>query len=221
MTINNKIKRIFSLMAILFIFSFFTLSVNAEVHFLAEGGSNYMGINIDGNYTDWVDKPMTRVQYAWDDSNFYHSGSLFRDENYLYFYFQMSDNSYTGFNGYNSAFIVDGIEHKLELIAEGDRIVVRNQNGWTLVEDSSGYITRQNGIGDRVELRIPLSRFSNNPDNIRTIEFYNSNLGPQHIIATGTDTGAILIASTGLVFAAGTLLISRKQLKNNTRKRVR
>lgn len=216
-----KMKRLLSLMSILFMFSFFTLGVNAEVHYLAEGGSDYMGINIDGNYTDWVDKPMTKVQYEWDTGNNYHLGSLFRDENYLYFYFQMSDRSYTGFNGYNSAFIVDGVEHKIELIVEGNRITVRNQNGWTLVENASGYITQQSGVGDRVEVKIPLIRFSSNPENIRTIEFHNSNLGPQHIIATGTDTGAILIASTGFVFAAGTLLIRRKQLKTQTRKRVR
>ena len=188
----------------------------------AAAGDNYVGISIDGTYDDWNDKPHSKIHYAWDADNYFHLGALFRDENYVYLHVKMSDRSYTTFNGYNYCFTVDGIQTFVAVVppegedynADGDTpLVVRAQNGYTLINDAAGVLTRHPGKSDEWEIRIPLSFFTPDPDSVSTITFYCSNLGPQSLIATGTPTMPFVLAGAGLVIAAGRYAAYRRKNK--------
>ncbi len=180
--------------------------------------SDYVGITIDGNYSDWDDKPHSKIQYGWDTSNNYHSGALYRDADYVYLHVRMSPTSYTKFNGSDYHFIVDGQDIAVAVVTpEGESIhagntnlIVRNQNGYTLIPQSSGVLTTTSGEPDEWEIKIPLSFFSSSPETIRSIEFYTSNLGPQHLIATGTSTAPYALAGLGFAAAAGGILTTGK-----------
>ena len=134
----------------------------------------------------------------------------------------MSDRSYTTFNGYNYCFTVDGIQTFVAVVppegedynADGDTpLVVRAQNGYTLINDAAGVLTRHPGKSDEWEIRIPLSFFTPDPDSVSTITFYCSNLGPQSLIATGTPTMPFVLAGAGLVIAAGGYAAYRRKNK--------
>ena len=183
-----------------------------ELYDAPAAGDNCVGISIDGTYDDWNDKPHSKIHYAWDADNYFHLGALFRDENYVYLHVKMSDRSYTTFNGYNYCFTVDGIQTFVAVVppegegynTDGDTpLVVRAQNGYTLINDAAGVLTRHPGKSDEWEIRIPLSFFTPDPDSVSTIPFYCSNLGPQSLIATGTPTMPFVLAGAGLVIAAG------------------
>lgn len=183
---------------------------------------DYVGISIDGSYDDWEDKPHSKIQYPWDSGNNFHTASLFRDEDYIYLHVRMSPYSYTQFNGYNYCFTVDGEETYVAVvppegksIGEGENeVVVRAQNGYTLINDAGGVVSRHSGQSDEWELRIPLTFFTDNPDLAKEITFHCSNLGPQEIIATATPTLAIAVAGTGLIIAASSLYFTNKRKKS-------
>lgn len=189
------------------------------VLFAEDDQSDYVGISIDGSYDDWNDKPHTKIQYPWDDANYYHQGALFRDEQYVYLHVRMSERSYTQFNGYNYCFTADGKETYVavvppegEQIGEGNNtVVVRAQNGYSLIDGAEGVVTRKQGEPDEWELRIPLSFLSDQPELIKEITFHSSNLGPQNIIATGTPTLPFLVAGTGAAIAVGGFLHSKRK----------
>ncbi|MFT3951452.1 MAG: Firmicu-CTERM sorting domain-containing protein [Oscillospiraceae bacterium] len=183
-------------------------------------GASYVPINIDGNYSDWADKPHTRIFYPWDTGNVYHMGALFRTDQYVYLHIKMSPFSYTTFNGYNYSFYVDGNKTNILLTAPNggsnytngqNQLVVRAENGWGIISGSAGVMTRSAGCPDEWEICIPLTFFSSTPATIRDISFYTPNLGPQELIATGTPTSPYLLAGTGLVFAAGGVLVAQRK----------
>lgn len=225
MNINIKFTAFIFTFALVFAMSFPVYAASEEnVVTLAEASvSDYVGITIDGNYDDWADKPHTHIQYPWDSGNNYHLGALFRDAEYVYLHIRMSPNGYSQFNGYNYRFTTDGKEHYVlavppdgTSISEGNTsLVIRRQNGYTIINGASGVVTRTAGQPDEWELRIPLSFFDKNHyDQIRTITFYCSNIGPQELIATGTPTLPFVIAGTGLILAtAGYRLAKRKRNK--------
>ena len=197
-------------------------ALNNDVIFASDGTStDYVGISTDGNYDDWEDKPHSRINYAWDAANSYHLGSLFRDEEYVYLHIAMSPYSYTQFNGYNYGFTVDGVAQYVvavppngQKITDGNNeLVIRNQNGYGIINGAAGIVTRLSGQSDEWELRIPLSFFSNTPDNVKTIEFYCPNLGPQKLVATGTPTLPFAVAGAGLVFASVGYVMSNRKCK--------
>ena len=193
-----------------------------EVYYLGGGPStDYMPITIDGNYDDWNGKPFSKIQYPWDNGNRFHMGCLFRDDTYVYLAVIMSDLSYTQFNGYNYRFTVDGIESYVVVVTpDGSNVgngntdvIVRNQNGYGIIPNAMGMVTREANKGDKWELKIPLSFFSSNPDTIREIKFHSSNLGPQELIATGTDTAPYVIVGIGLAMASFGFVASKKHKK--------
>lgn len=190
------------------------------VYFLADGAdSDYLGISIDGNYDDWSDKPYSKIQYPWDDGNRYHEGSLYRDGDYVYLNIKMSDLSYTQFNGYNYRFTVDGQEKYVVAVppdgtsvSDGNTpLVIRDQNGYSVIDNAGGVVTREAGHGDEWELKIPLSFFTDGPESVREVTFYTPNLGPQELVSAGTDTGAVYIAGIGFAVAAAGFVYSYKK----------
>ena len=223
MNVKAKIAACMFSFALIFVFSFPVYAASTEnVAALAEtSNSDYVGITIDGNYDDWADKPHTQIQYPWDTGNNYHLGALFRDAEYVYLHVKMSPTGYTQFNGYNYCFTTDGkVDYVLAVPPDGTSIseginplVIRRQNGYQVINGASGFVTRKAGQPDEWELAIPLSFFDKNHyDQIRTITFYCSNIGPQELIATGTPTLPFVIAGAGLVFAtAGFRLAKRKR----------
>ncbi|MDD4095247.1 MAG: Firmicu-CTERM sorting domain-containing protein [Oscillospiraceae bacterium] len=180
--------------------------------------TDYVGITIDGYFSDWSDKPMSPIYY---DPGTSHIGSLYRDETYVYLYIQMSDTGYTEFNGYGYEFTVDGKLHTFNILPVSDSIgngnttmqVVR-VNGNQPVPGANGIVNRTTGQGDRMEMRIPLTYFPRQPDMITTITFQSDNLGPQVLTATGTPTLPFIIAGSGVVVASlGYLSLKRKRAK--------
>ena len=135
----------------------------------------------------------------------------------------MSPFSYTRFNGYNYRFTIDGAPtYVVAVPPNGQRLgygyndlVIRAQNGYKLISGADGVMTREQNSSDKWELKIPLSFFSNQPETIKTISFYCSNLGPQELIATGTPTLPYLIAFIALAFASVGYYTSRKGTKFN------
>ena len=243
MKIFTKTSKILFTVALIMTFSTSFTSVHAEndeddVLYLSNNNSSsdYVGITVDGSYGDWDDKPHTKIQYPWDANNNYHEGALFRDENYVYLHIKMSNKSYTQFNGNNYIFTFDGTPYSFqveigELIYQKNKnfsnylLEVHNQNGYALVENAGGTLTRwENGPNqnadenafktrDEWEIKIPLSFFTSNPSAIKTITFYCSNLGPQELIATGTPTLPFVVAGAGLVFASIGLGLSKRKRK--------
>ncbi|MBN1776004.1 MAG: Firmicu-CTERM sorting domain-containing protein [Clostridiales bacterium] len=180
--------------------------------------TDYVGITIDGYFSDWSDKPMSPIYY---DPGTSHTGSLYRDETYVYLYIQMSDVGYTEFNGYGFQFTVDDKLYSFAVvpvsgsIGDGNTTMqVIRENGWKTVPDANGIVNRTAGQGDRMEMRIPLIYFPKQPDMITTITFQSDNLGPQVLTATGTPTLPFIIAGSGVVVASlGYFFLKRKRAK--------
>lgn len=198
----------------------FTLLITASVLILPASAqhNDYLPIQIDGSFEDWSDKPMTRLHYDWQIP-YYHAGSLFRDEEYVYLYIKMAEQGYMDFNGYNYLFKVDGVDHYVVVVPQNgakkteglNSYVVRSQNNYTLIDGAVAAVMVTKGESDVCELRIPLSYFSQNPDAIGSISFYSSNLGPQTITAVGTPTLPYLVAGLGLVLAAAGIYRRKKK----------
>lgn len=196
----------------------FAQDFNGVVDLAQNENKDYVSIDIDGNYDDWSDKPHSRIQYEWDTGNKYHKGALFRDKEYVYLHIKMSENSYIKFNGYNYRFRVDAEDKYVavvtpneEQISEGNnRVIVRSQNGYTLINGAEGVVTRPEGESDEWEVKIPLDFFSSDPETIKQISFYCSNLGPQELVATGTPTLPFVVAGTGALVASVALFKKRK-----------
>lgn len=176
--------------------------------------------NIDGYFDDWEDKPHSDINYSWDTNNINHKASMHRDDEYIYLHIKMSENSYSGFVGSNYIFIVDGISIPVIITDENgsnefqsglNQLVVRDQNGYTLIDGSGGIMLRQDGsFSDEAEIRIPLSFFSDNPNTIKDIEFNSPNLGGQSIINTGTSTNPFLIVCIAFLIVIFSLAIIRR-----------
>jgi uncharacterized protein (TIGR04145 family) len=208
---------LFSICTLLVFSSPVNAASNAGVVYAASSSSSdYVGITIDGNYSDWSDKPSTAIYYS---AGMVHHGSLFRDANYVYLHILMSANGYSSFNGSNYCFSVDGKDTYVAVLpSNGQNIIygntpleVRLQNGYTLVNNAAGVLTHKIGLPDEWEIKIPLSLFSSNPGNISTISFTCSNLGSQALIATGTSTLPFVIACVGMVFAAAGIKLSKRK----------
>src|ERR1035437_6492762 len=158
---------LFSIFTVLSFSSPVNAATNGEVVYAASGSSSdYVGITIDGNYSDWSDKPSTDIYYS---AGTVHHGSLFRDADYVYLHILMSANGYSTFNGYNYCFSVDGKDTFVAVIPSNGqsiiygntRLEVRRQNGYKLVDNASGVLTRKIGLPDEWEIKIPLELFTN------------------------------------------------------------
>lgn len=180
--------------------------------------TDYVGITIDGYFSDWSDKPMSSIYY---DPGTSHTGSLYRDESYVYLYIKMSYPNYPEFNGYSYEFTVDGKLYTFDVIPVSGEIGNGNTtmkimriNGYQQVSGANGVVNRTAGQGDRMELRIPLTYFFRKPETLVTITFQCDNLGPQVLTATGTPTLPFIIAGSGVVVASlGYFFLKRKRAK--------
>ncbi len=189
-----------------------------------EEAGNGVPIVPDGNFDDWEDKPHTQID--WDRQEEYntpHRASLIRDDQYVYLHIKMSDDTYQAFNGNNYIFTVDGVTMNVVVTppdgynyTEGiTPLVVRNENGYGIIESSGGFVLKQaeSGLSDEAEIRIPLSFFSDNPDMINEITFYTPNLGGDPLVITGTPTMPVIASVTGLLFAGASVAAIKKKGK--------
>lgn len=161
---------------------------------------------------------MSSIYY---DPGTVHTGSLYRDEDYVYLYIEMSSTGYNQFNGYGYKFTVDGKLYTFAVVPVSGSIGSGNttmkiirENGWKTVPGANGIVNRTSGQGDRMEMRIPLEYFYKHPDMLVTITFQSDNLGPQVLTATGTPTLPFIIAGSGLIVAGiGYFAIKRKRAR--------
>jgi len=180
--------------------------------------TDYVGITIDGYFSDWSDKPMSSIYNNPDQPI---TGSLFRDEEYVYLYIKMFWPNNSSFNGYDYIFNTDNNSRSVSIVPPSGGVVtgitameVRRTSGYQLVDGASAYVYRADGQADRMELRVPLSFFPKQPDMIETITFHSPNLGPQVLTATGTPTLPFIIAGSGMVVASfGYFFLKRKRTK--------
>jgi len=215
---KNRVLRFKSIVLTVLILA--VLQVNVKAY-----GETYVSnaITIDGYYDDWKDKPHTDVKWEWDSKSA-HKVSLFRDNKNVYLHVKMSEQYYKEFNGYNYNFRSDGKEVSFAVVYDngdinklGDgiyKLTVRAQNGYYPV--STGYLTRKSGESDNAEIIVPISAFGNgnDPESVKTIEFYTPNLGPQHVICTGTSSGAYIAIALGFLIAcAGYIKFNKKRKK--------
>jgi len=180
-------------------------------------------ITIDGYYDDWKDKPHTDITWSFK-LKVVHKVALFRDNKNVYLHVKMSETNYTQFNGYEYRFIYDGTEVVFAAVYDNGNIkklgngiyklTVRTQQNYIPV--STGYLTRKSGESDSAEIVIPISAFGNgiNLEGVKTIEFYSPNLGPQHVICTGTSSGPYIAVGLGfIIVCVGYLNFKKKRKK--------
>ncbi|HEY5524213.1 MAG TPA: Firmicu-CTERM sorting domain-containing protein, partial [Clostridium sp.] len=168
-------------------------------------------------------KPHTDITWSFK-LKVVHKVALFRDNKNVYLHVKMSETNYTQFNGYEYRFIYDGTEVVFAAVYDNGNIkklgngiyklTVRTQQNYIPV--STGYLTRKSGESDSAEIVIPISAFGNgiNLEGVKTIEFYSPNLGPQHVICTGTSSGPYIAVGLGfLIVCVGYLNFKKKRKK--------
>lgn len=186
--------------------------------------TDIVGIDINGEYSDWDGKPYTQIQKFPGEN--YYLGTLFRDAVNVYLHIRVvSPNGILQFNGWGYEFTVDGTSTIVAAvvtsgqIADGNNVLeiqeIRGQNGYRKpISGAEGFLAHLTGEPDEWELSIPLEYFSNSPELISTITFNCWFLGPQVLTATGTPTWPYLVAGTGVAIAfAGYMLSKRKHAK--------
>ena len=216
--------------AVLFIIAVLMLKQPDRVY----AADNSYGITIDGNMSDWDDKPKTDISFSWDTYNI-KQGSLLADDNNIYFFIDMApltSNDHQG--GYA---VLQTSSYKLTVGSKVFWINVDNTFGWAWgvegqskavnlwiwAEDNSlnGYLTgvlaymyrkpMTGGYSDQLECLIPLSALNLQDGGSQTITLSNQNLGQQTLTTTGGDTGAVLLVVAALGLAAFAVFkISRK-----------
>lgn len=163
---------------------------------------DYGGIQIDGYYDDWEDKPHTRVYHGnpHDDLKV-HLVSLFRDATTVYVHVKMSEKNdsdfhnihldlYTNLGTETYSVILDSPPEKKKPEGGTAGLKVYLQNGRDMV--GSGYYTRTEGETDDAEFFIPLSTISEQPAGITEISMMIYELGKQKIICVGANTGSYI-----------------------------
>lgn len=223
---NIRAKMIGSLFAIsvMFITSFPVYAAPGDgVIYLADAAAvSYVGIIMDGYYSDWEDKPHTEIYWGTRTETNFHLGALFRDTDYVYLHIKTSQEN-PNFQGNSYHFTVDGAPYGVRVVlgengaikVGNTALVINSQINDTPIPGASGVVTHYKNkfdLPDEWELRIPLSYFSGSPDSIRTITFNTLNLGPQVLTATGTPTWPFVVAGSGLIIAfAGYRQLSKRK----------
>lgn len=187
------------------------------------GWSGRMGgsaISIDGNCSDWDDKPASWM-YNWAKPGPYsekthHKISLCCDGENVFLYIKFAEDFGERFNGYNYMFYIDGepvqfvVTDVSGTAAPGTyRATVRHGDGsvsWSVAEGAEACLKVNNGgINNELELKIPF----------KTMEIQNANIQPHEVsdvkYSSGNITGSVKVscegASTGPVgFACAVLL---------------
>lgn len=208
---------------LIFIGSFF-------LHPIAYAAENDFGIVIDGAFSDWADKPITKLTTSGDDFNV-KEGSLLADTKNIYFYLNMSESG-VGYHDLQPAgykLVIAGKTYWLTFsntLASNDAIGTSKKisvSAWR--EDNgqnysipNGLImeTRQavgDGYSDMIEFSIPygdLGLDSTIVDEISLV-ISNKNLGDQEISTTGGSTGPFIIAGVGFLLGIGAWYLRKKK----------
>lgn len=198
--------------------------------------------NIDGYFDDWANIPYSyHINYndqGWplpNDPQNKHTISLHRDENNVYLYVKIKELYYTGFNGNNFQFHIDGVkvavtitppngyDWQLNSLGAGRHpLWVRYEQGWERITTAEGYLyCNEQHIGDTAEFKIPLKAFSDktkhiDPNNIQTIEFFTPNLMHKKVSCTGTSTAAYLGIGVSAFAAFGGYLFYKNKRKKKS-----
>lgn len=194
-----------------------------------QAATNNFGITIDGQFSDWQDKPKTQISFEWDNFNI-KEGSLLADTTNIYFYLKMSDKG-SGYTDLQPADYRLKIAGKLYYITftdliTGDVGTIKEIgiSAWS-PDDNKLYDlpnakiveARQpvgQGYSDFVEFSIPYGDLGLDSSIVNeiSVEISNpNNLGSQTITTTGGSTGPFIIAGVGLVMAAGGLWVMKKK----------
>ncbi|NJP41295.1 hypothetical protein HCH52_09560 [Oscillospiraceae bacterium HV4-5-C5C] len=195
---------------------------------------NNYGITIDGDMSDWSDKPMTDISFSWDTYNI-KQGSLLADDNNIYFFIDMAPLTSEDHQGGYA--VLQTSSYKLTVGSKVFWINVDNTFAWAWgvegqsravnlsiwAEDNSlngylpgveAYMYRKpmtGGYSDQLECLIPLSALNLQDGGSQTITLSNQNLGQQTLTATGGNTGATLLVVAALGLATYAVIrLSRK-----------
>ncbi|QEA59796.1 hypothetical protein FGL74_08775 [Leuconostoc koreense] len=206
--------------------------------------ANDYNITIDGNFSDWADKPKTDIFFDYNNGNVTKQGSFLADDKYLYIYIDMDPynqghnyrfqgsgwNVQVGNNVTSLSFSVDGGIWSLQ---PGSKAGISSVWAWSNNDPDKLFINQQipgvtgyvaskkasNGWAyhDQAEIRIPLSGFLKNPDMAQSLIIYDTdNMGQQKVTVTGASTGGNFIVVSGFIMAI-LLVLSGKFLKNRKR----
>lgn len=189
--------------------------------------NNKFGITIDGNFSDWENKPKTDIDFGQADNFNIKQGVLLADQNNIYFYLDMSPKHGVGY---------------AELQTSSYELKVGNKRYWLDVQGAGGLTVNQvkrinlkiwenddtggnvlgvfdqvkayerrtpvhadsgviNGTSDKMEVMIPLSVLKVGGTTEQKISIHNANLGNQTLNTVGGSTGPILLAISGLAIA--------------------
>ena len=200
---------------------------------------NEYNISIDGDLSDWTDKPKTDIYFDYNNGNVTKQGSFLSDGTYLYIYIDMDpyDKGHNyRFQGYgwnirvgNSVTTMSFSVDNIWSLQPGSTAPITSVWAWSnndpdqlfvnqQVTGATGFVTTEkssNGWAyhDRAEIRIPLSGFLKNPDLVQSMDIYDTdNMGQQVVTITGGSTGGVLIVVSGFGLA-GLLVVSKSKKK--------
>lgn len=186
------------------------------------------GITIDGNFDDWKNQPVQK----WTTDKFtYHEVGFTTDDKNVYVYVSMAPGNPGNYKVMQpSGYHITINNHTYDLTlhvydklwslkpGEGGRFSADVWNRATNHDttlNSAGYLLREKEADGRsndvMEVAIPLSTFGNDVNQSSTFTLKNPNLGTDEITTSGASTAPYALAAIGAIFAAGGLVIYRRQ----------
>lgn len=186
------------------------------------------GITIDGNFDDWKNQPVQK----WTTDHFtYHDVGFTTDDKNVYVYVSMAPGNPGNYkvmqpSGYQITINNHTYDLTLHLYdklwslqpGEGGRF---SADVWDRTKNhdeylnNAGYILREkeaDGRGnDVMEVAIPIKTFGDDVNQSSTFTLKNTNLGTDEITTSGASTAPYALAAIGAIFAAGGLVIYRRQ----------
>lgn len=212
---NNGNEKIFVFLALVL---FVLVAPTGVAHASSE-------IMIDGNFDDWKNQTVQK----WTTDKFtYHDIGFTADDKNVYAYVSMAPGNYKVMqpSGYqitinNHTYDLNfHVYDKLWSLKPGEGgqfsadVWERTKSHDTTL-DNAGYMLREkeaDGRGnDVMEVAIPLSTFGNDVNQFSTFTLKNPNLGTDEITTSGASTAPYALAAIGAIFAAGGLVIYRRQ----------
>lgn len=193
--------------------------------------SGDLGITIDGDFTDWADKPKHAMTISGDDDNVKYV-SLLTDNHSIYYYILMSpklQGGYTNFqpSGYvltvgGKTFHLSFNNHQTVTLNVGEKQAVAmnlyGSDGSNVNLSHQAYVSRQiipqklgdgtavKGKGYVLECAIPLADLQGiSSTSGQTISLKNPNLWTGSLKVSGGSTGPIVLAGIGALIAVGSV----------------
>ena len=209
----------------------FSLISNGKVY-----AESTAGINIDGYYDDWEDKPMSILTWNNNNGTAHHDVSMVKDDEYIYIFLGMHPSYHSGIPIYSINLSINnkncqlflGYANEQNTTDWGHAVDVHKQGLYTGLHPFTYYpnnslgdaaITVYNGNErDKFEIRINIKELETvlglsegTVNNGSTISLQMPNVGAQTIQLVGTSSGPII----GVILSIGAVgfVLWRRQKK--------